>query len=681
MSRRLLNSIISKPIVYLTSLVSTSNFERISSNTSNFNFQNRQNVYFKSKILVLIGLIFLGSSLLLSSLIFNLNNYNEFMEITKNLDLYLNLNKKFFQSKEFLQYFKIPSSFKESYINEHISHHEFNQNYSISAYLSHLTDVYANEKDPELYLKTNKVDFHWGDWVDLAPANPFVKSYDDILSKMNNNETELYWFMRKTCYDKLYDVKDSWLDQETFNQKLFVTEHLQSIGICSAIFKYYYITLPEKIVFETDFKYFEMPVNQERKKDPFGLEGLAKIYYNSDSVSSKQISNFDPNDRVNLVEKLHETYIDRGYKPEDFSLKPTLEQDPEDFKQPDVPELIKQYKAIPNPTREETKYLNFLEYSNAEVGNANKFYFIFPWIQVDTKAEMHHYNFPWIKQIIAHEERIQVVHHLIRSWFKYAEHAQIISWFNYGNLIGWYFNAQNLPWDNDVDVQVSIKDIDKIGRYHNNTLVVEDPKNGDHVFWIQTNPYYLQQNNAQFIDARYIDIKAGIYIDISALWETKTPLPQNFKPKEGQIAIHCKHYNWFSFSDIFPLRRTIYEGAQAYMPHGIEPILRRYYGDKAIDNWNIFDHNWQPDIGLWVANQVCEKDMVPPTEERFDMDGQLTLHGACNNTELLEEWRGSRKTYQNHLKEHEAIKNGDDSSKFSETDFPIFREFKYKEYQ
>ncbi|CAM9021287.1 unnamed protein product [Wickerhamomyces anomalus] len=681
MSRRLLNSFISKPIVYLTSLVSSSNFERISSNTGNYNYQKQQNIYFKSKILVLIGLIFLGSNLLLSSLIFNVNNYNEFIEITKNLDLYLNLNKKFFQSKEFLQHFKIPSTFKESFINDNLAHHEFNQNYSISAYLNHLVDVYSNERDPEAYLKKNQIDFHWGDWVDLAPANPFVKSYDDFLTKFGNNETEMYLFMKKTCYDKLYDVKDSWLDGETFNQKLFVTEHLQSIGICSAIFKYYYATIPEKVVIETDFKYFEMPVNQHRKKDPFGVDGLSKIYYNIDKVSSKQIANFNPNDRITLVDKLKTTYFDKGFNAEDLKLKPILDQSPDDFKQPDVPELIKKYEAIPNPTREESKYLNFLKYSNAEVGNANKFYFIFPWIQIDSKAELHHYNFPWIKQIISHEERIQVVHHLIRSWFKYAEHAQIISWFNYGNLIGWYFNAQNLPWDNDVDVQVSIKDIDKIGRYHNNTLVVENPKNGDHIFWIQTNPFYLQQNNAQFIDARYIDVKTGIYIDISALWETNIPLPHNFKPKEGEIAIHCKHYNWFSFSDIFPLRRTIYEGAQAYMPNGIEPILKRFYGDKAMNNWNIFDHNWQPDIGLWVPNQVCENAMIPATETRFDEDGQLTLYGACNNTELLHEWKAAKKTHQNHLKEHEAIRNGEDSSKFSEVDFPVFREFNYEEYR
>lgn len=679
MSRRLLNAIIQKPIVYLTSFVKSDKFESL--NTKNFNYQRQQNVYFKSKILILIGLIFLGSNLLLSSLIFNINNYNEFMEITKNLDLYLNLNKKFFQSKQFLQNYKIPSTSREVFINENIAKHTFNQNISTSAYLNYLVDVYANEKDPENYLKNNKIDFHWGDWVDLAPAHPFVKSYDDILSKMHNNETELYWFMRKTCYDKLYDNKDSWLDQETFGQKLYVTEHLQSIGICSAIFKYYYATIPERIVYETDFRYFEMPVNQERKNEPFGLDGLTKIYYNTDHVSKQQLNQFNPNNREPLVEKLYEVYTEKGFKPEDLSLKTTWANEPEDFKQPDVPALIKEYEAIDNPTREEIKYLNFLKFSNAEVGNINKFYFIFPWIQIDSKAEMHHYNFPWIKQIISHEERIQVVHHLIRSWFKYCEHAGIISWFNYGNLIGWYFNAQNLPWDNDVDVQVSIKDQDKIGRYHNNTLIIENPKNGDHIFWLQTNPIYLQQNNAQFIDSRYIDIKTGIYIDISALWEDKTPRPGNIKPKDGEIAIHCKHYNWFTFSDIFPLRRTIYEGAQAYMPNGIEPILKRFYGDKAINNWNIFDHNWQPDIGLWVPNQICEKNKVPPTESRFDGDGQLTLFGACNNTDLLHEWKSSRKVYQNHLKEHQAIKAGEDATKFSEKDFQIFRSFIFDDYR
>jgi len=198
MSKRLLNSIITKPLVYLTSLVDSTKYESL--NTNNFNYQKKQNVYFKSKILVLIALIFLGSNLLLSSLIFNVNNYNEFIQITENLDLYLNLNKKLFQSKQFLKHFKIPSITKEPYINDNIVNHEFNQNFSTSAYLNYLINVYTNEKDPEGYLKQNKIDFHWGDWVDLSPATPFAKSYDEILSKMNNNETEMYLFMRKICY-------------------------------------------------------------------------------------------------------------------------------------------------------------------------------------------------------------------------------------------------------------------------------------------------------------------------------------------------------------------------------------------------------------------------------------------------------------------------------------------------
>ncbi|CCH46202.1 hypothetical protein BN7_5793 [Wickerhamomyces ciferrii] len=683
MSKRLLSTITNKPIVYINSWLQSTNFSFKSvPNPNNINYQKQQNVYFKSKLLLLIGLVFLGSNLLLSSLIFNISNYNEFVEITKNLDLYLNLNKKFFQSKEFLSHFKIPSTHSYSFINENVAHHEFNQNYSISAYLSHINNVYEHEQNPEDYLKTHKIDFHWGDWVDLAPATPFVKTYKDILHKMGNNESEVYQFVRKMCYDKLYDAKDPWLDQETYEQKLFVSEHLQDIGICSAIYKYYYATIPERVVLETDFKYFEMPVNQVRRKDPFGLDGLSRIYYNTkNEVSSKQVENFNPNDRDILVDQLQQTYYGKGFKPEDLNLKPTLTQPQEDFKKPDVPALLKTYQDISNPSREEEKYTNFLKYSVENVGKADKFYFIFPFIQIDSKAELHHYNFPWIKHIISHEERIQVIHHLIRSWFKYAEHAHIVSWFNYGNLIGWYFNAQNLPWDNDVDVQVSIQDQDKIGRFHNNTLVIENPKLGDHLFWIQTNPYYMQQKDNQFIDARYIDVKTGIYIDISALWESERAKPKDIKPKEGEIAFHCKHYNWFVFSDIFPLRRTIYEGAQAYMPNNIEGILKRFYGNKAINNWNIFDHNWQPDIGLWVPNQICEMDLVPKTEDRFDSNGELTLFGACNNTDLLEEWRNAKPTYEIHKKEHEAIKKGEDSSKFSEKDLDVFRVFKHEDYR
>lgn len=330
----------------------------------------------------------------------------------------------------------------------------------------------------------------------------------------------------------------------------------------------------------------------------------------------------------------------------------------EDFKKPNFDELYNSYKNMETRTPQEESYFKFLEYSKNN-GDVSKFYFTFPYFKGgDPHAELHHYTFPWVREVVSHEKRIVVIHHLIRSWFKFAEQAGIISWFNYGNAIGWYFNGLNLPWDNDVDVQVSISDLDKIGRSHNNTLIVEDPNLGSNLFWLHTDPYYLRENINQFIDARYIDIITGLYIDISAVWYDDTKPPQNIKLKEGEVAIRCKHKNWFSFSDIFPIKRTIFEGAQAYMVRDVEDCILKSYGKRPITVMNFQHHNWQADIGLWVPNEVCENAAVPKTKDRFTEDGELTFYGACNNTDLLNYYYQLKPAIDLKRKEAELIKAG-----------------------
>lgn len=653
--------------------------------------------------MILIGLLFLTTNIFLSNLlIFSVDNYNTFIDSSKKLDLYLDLDRKFFQSKEFLYQFK---SFDNNfnYYNNYIkniwnfnsknsnSHTEkfynslFNSNYSTSAYLNHLTHVYSTEEDPKAYLQKNKIKFHWGDWVDLSPALPFVNAYNDILNSnhFKGDERKLQTMIHERCYNELFDVQKPWLDKKIHDEQASVFEQLQDIGICSAIFKYYYWPIPERVLFESDITYFDVPTHPKRLKSPLGLKGLSKVYNELEQPKSTGVKNFieGSRNRDQQMDNLLQVYKDKGFPSEEISLQEQISQDPNDFNREDFEGLLKKYRSIEKPTAKETKYLNFLEFSKENVEKATRFYFTFPLIRADSTAELHHYTFPWIKQVISHEERLNVVHHLIRSWFKFAENAGIISWFSYGNLIGWYFNSSNLPWDNDVDVQLSIKDMDKLGRDYNNSLIVEDPKLGESLFWFQTNPFYLQQNNAQFIDARYIDTKSGIYIDISALWRQDGTPPQNLHLEKDEIAFHCKHYNWFGYNQIFPIKRTLYEGAQAYMVNDVVSTLIKQFGTHPLTQTNENHHNWQEDLGLWVPNNVCEKERVPPTEDRFDDDGNLTLFGACNNTELLELYNNFKPAWNLHKKEAELIKKGESTAELTKKSLPIFRRFPHDEYR
>jgi phosphorylcholine metabolism protein LicD len=610
------------------------------------------------------------------------SNYCHYVEASTNLELFLKLHKSLFQIDGFLKQFKI-SDDPKPFVGKNRVFNSFDYTYSTTAYWNKLVKIYEAEDDPESFLLHHKLVFHWADWVDTSPANAFISAYDSILHEFDNDEAKLFKKINSICFGKLFDNKDSWLDEESHRQSLSVFEHVQSIGICSAIHRYYYQMLPENVVFETDFKYFKWPVKQSRLAEPLGVEGLASVYYDKPKLSSEEIANFEQNHftaKPDLVRQLKNVSEAKNLPVKKISLKQYNNQKFEDFKQPDIDKLIKKYNSIERPTREEKKHLEFLRYSKANVGNADKFYFTFPFIQADTRAELHHYTFPWVKQIISPKERTVVVHHLVRSWFKFCEQAGVVSWFNYGNLIGWYRNSRNMPWDNDVDVQLSISDMDILGKNWNNSLIVENPEVGDRMFWFQTNPYYMQQKDNQFIDARFIDVKSGIYIDISALWHSGRDPPGEFKDIEKKESLyHCKHYNWFSHDEIFPLRRTLYEGAQAYAPNKYDAILMKFYGEKSKSATNNYDHNWQPDIGVWVPNQVCENSRIP--KKRFDNSSELTLFGACNNTEVWQEWNETRKAYEIHKKEFALLQRGRNASYLSEEDLPVFRHFDYNDYR
>jgi hypothetical protein len=78
-----------------------------------------------------------------------------------------------------------------------------------------------------------------------------------------------------------------------------------------------------------------------------------------------------------------------------------------------------------------------------------------------------------------------------------------------------------MPWDYDADVQVTEADMYFLAAYHNMTIYYY--KYGDmekgRFFQLEVNPYFVhreQDDKSNVIDARWIDMQNGLYIDITA---------------------------------------------------------------------------------------------------------------------------------------------------------------------
>lgn len=76
------------------------------------------------------------------------------------------------------------------------------------------------------------------------------------------------------------------------------------------------------------------------------------------------------------------------------------------------------------------------------------------------------------------------------------------------------------------------------------------------------------------IDARWIDVTNGLYIDITGLSEV------NPDSRPGEWS--CKNYHRYHTSELYPMRETMFEGVPAKVPYSYDKILVQEYQEKAL---------------------------------------------------------------------------------------------------
>lgn len=78
-----------------------------------------------------------------------------------------------------------------------------------------------------------------------------------------------------------------------------------------------------------------------------------------------------------------------------------------------------------------------------------------------------------------------------------------------------------MPWDSDIDVQMTNTTVHMLASYYNmtvHTFYIGDDEKRDYM--LEVNPKYRDPSYGDFlnvIDARWIDIETGLFIDITAV--------------------------------------------------------------------------------------------------------------------------------------------------------------------
>jgi hypothetical protein len=211
--------------------------------------------------------------------------------------------------------------------------------------------------------------------------------------------------------------------------------------------------------------------------------------------------------------------------------------------------------------------------------------------QVDTKYfhepggndELGHYDIRYYQgKPVTYDERTDTLYHLIRSYLTIFRERNIETWIAHGTLLGWWWNGKIMPWDWDLDVQVSASTLTWLGNnlnmtMHNYTSIGKDGSELHREYLLDINPNNVERvrgDGMNVIDARWIDVRNGLFIDITGLSETN--------PSTQPGVWSCKNFHRYRTRDLYPLRETEFEGVPALVPYSFDKILTEEYSARAL---------------------------------------------------------------------------------------------------
>lgn len=263
----------------------------------------------------------------------------------------------------------------------------------------------------------------------------------------------------------------------------------------------------------------------------------------------------------------------------------------------------------------EYRYLESLKYSDSEV-NPPKY---FAEARLIGSLVGDHYDWRFFNGVMYEaSQRSLILHRLVRSWLSFSRKNGINTWVAHGSLLSWYWNGFSFPWDYDIDVQVPVMDLHKLSLQFNQTLVVEDMEEGYGRYFLDCGSFITLRakgNGNNNIDARFIDIDTGIYIDITGLAVSNTKSPGRYKEfypdqwvenaedyteaNTAMKAYNCRNNHFSTLDELSPLVKTFVEGEMAYVPRRYSDILSVEY-PKGLLSKQYSGHVFIPQLRLWV---------------------------------------------------------------------------------
>jgi LicD family len=106
---------------------------------------------------------------------------------------------------------------------------------------------------------------------------------------------------------------------------------------------------------------------------------------------------------------------------------------------------------------------------------------------------------------------------------------------------------------------------------------VSSDKAAKREYLLDVNPMSRERvrgDGMNIIDARWIDVRNGLYIDITGLSETN--------PDDEPGVVQCKNEHRYRMRDLFPMRESMFEDVPARIPYDYDRMLVEEYQKKAL---------------------------------------------------------------------------------------------------
>ncbi|KAF9779060.1 hypothetical protein IL306_002746 [Fusarium sp. DS 682] len=186
-------------------------------------------------------------------------------------------------------------------------------------------------------------------------------------------------------------------------------------------------------------------------------------------------------------------------------------------------------------------------------------------------SQYPHYDLRYFGEALEPQAQNAGIKVLMQTYLATFRDLGVQTWLMHGSLLGWWWGKKVMPWDLDADVSVTEADMYFLAAYYNMTIYYYQYAGCPDgcFFQLEINPYHKyreRDDTMNFIDARWIDMQNGLFIDITAA---------RYDPghEMGDGVMYDKHNHEFKDKYIFPLLDTTFEGVQVKIPYRYKEIL------------------------------------------------------------------------------------------------------------